>query len=472
MELNEAARRIFLQHWWLIAVGVIVGATIGAVITGTSNSYTAATRLVIDTQDPKARTESTAIADTVRAIATSPSLVQKALTRADASNRDAAGFSANNVAVTSLGTSGVLSLSVTDKSRTVAATVANALAHEVIQTRLAIANGQVKADQAKLTTSINTLSASIAKLDASIGSLTQQLGAASKTKATALRERLANLSTQRDFLTQQRGILQSEQASLLSTANGRPTPTIISRASATQAVPAGSSFGSSGTLGGLLGLAVALLIAAILEAVRPTLVGAEAVARELGKPHLGTVSVDTEGKLGASTGSDIAYPLKEAAGRAGVANIDLLGVGSTVDLALIAGALDSAVATPGNDTKRASGAAPSARNGREITIRPFGPREVAQGKGTGLVVIAPAVVKKTTLAEVTHFLRTTPWPLLGVMTYKSTLHWWSPITDRLSSRSSSERQPASEKTERQPAPKKTESLQVAGSKQAEVTRRQ
>jgi capsular polysaccharide biosynthesis protein len=455
VELNEAARRIFLQHWWLIAVGVIVGATIGAVVAGTSNSYTASTRLVIDTQDPKARAESTAIADTARAIATSPLLVQKALARAGATNRDANGFSANDVSVTALGTSGVLSLSVTDRSRAFAASVANALAREVIQTRLKIANGQLDANQAKLTSRIDSLTESIAGLDASIGKATRQLVGASAAKRTALQARLTNLTRQEDFLTQQRGILQSEQASLIGTDNGKPSPVIISPATAAGASPAGSSVGSSGALGGLLGLFAALVVAGILEAVRPTLAGGEAVARELGKPHLGTFSVDTSGRLGVRGGiADIADPLKEAARRAGVANIDLLGVGTTVDLALIAGALDSAVAAPGPAPKRAAGAGGASRNGREVTVRPFGPREVAEGKGTGLVVIAPAVLKRTTLAEVTQLVRMTPSPLLGVITYKPTQSWWSSLIP-----------------ERRPAPEKSETLQVADKQKAEVARR-
>jgi capsular polysaccharide biosynthesis protein len=454
VELNEAARRIFLQHWWLIAVGVIVGATIGAVVAGSSKSYTASARLVIDTQDPKARTESQAIADTVRAIATSPSLVQKALSRAGAT-RDPAGFSASDVSVTALGTSGVLSLTVTDHSRAVAASVANTLAREVIQTRLQIANGQLDANQAKLTSHIDALTVKIAELDGSIAKLTQQLVGASASKKATLQRQVTNLTRRQDFLGQQRGILESEQASLIATDNGRPSPVIISPATEANAVPASSSLVSSGALGGLLGLFAALVVAGILEAVRPTLAGGEAVARELGKPHLGAFSVDSSGLVGLRNGiADVANLLKEAAQRAGVANIDLLGVGTTVDLALIAGALDSAVATQGSAPKRAAGAAAAARSDRQIKVRPFGPREVAEGKGTGLVVIAPAVLKKTTLAEVTQLVRATPSPLLGVMTYKPTQSWWSSLLREL-----------------RPAPEKTETLQVADKQKAEVARR-
>jgi capsular polysaccharide biosynthesis protein len=428
VELNEAARRIFLQHWWLIAVGVIAGAAIGLVLAGTSSSYRASARMVIDTQDPVLTSQSTAIGDTVRAIATSPSLIREARAAARASAGEPVQLNANDVSVATLGTSGVLSLSVTANSKAAAAALANALANEVIQTRLHIANGQTQSAQAQLTDRIDSLTKQIAGLDTAVAQVTRQLVGASGAKQAALQTRLANLSQQRDLLTQQRGILQSEQASLISGTGDRPTPTVISAATAGRAQPTGASYGPMAVLGGLLGLVVALVLAALLEVIRPTLVGGESVARELGKPHLGTFSVDGSGQLGARNGADITYLLREAARQAHVAKIDLLGIGSNVDLALIAAALDSAVATRHGDGAEAAGAAQQPWSGRAFTIRPFGLREVAEGKGTGLAVIAPAILKKSELAEAMHFLRTTPWPLLGVMTYKPTRqHWWSAI---------------------------------------------
>jgi capsular polysaccharide biosynthesis protein len=440
VELNEAARRIFLQHWWLIVVGVIAGAAIGLVVAGTSHSYRASARLVIDTPDPSVTSQSTAIADTVRAIATSPSLMQEARTTAAASSGGPVQLGANDISVTPLGNSGVLSLAVKANSKDAAASLANALANEVIQMRLHIANGQSQLDAAKLTKRINALSTRIAALDSSVAATTRRLAGASAAKQAALEAQLGNQSQQRDLLTQQRGILQSEQATLLGGTSGRPTPTVISPAAASGATAAGTSSGSSMVLGALLGLVVALLVAALLEAVRPTLVGGEAVARELGKPHLGTFSVDGSGQLGAARGIEITHLLRESAREAHVAKIDLLGIGSTVDLALIAGALDSAVATQGGGGPAATGAHQPASASRAITVRPFGLREVAEGKGTGLAVIAPAILKRSELADAMRLLRTTPWPLLGVMTYKpSRRKWWSSLISSLS--------PAGEKTE-------------------------
>jgi capsular polysaccharide biosynthesis protein len=423
VELNEVVRRIFLQHWWVIAVGVIAGAIIGIVLAGGANSYTASTRMVIDSQDPKARAESTAIADTVRAIATSPTLVRRALDGVGVTSRDPVSF-ASDVSVSALGTSGVLALQVTDRSRVVAAAVANRLAQEVIATRVDIATGGTRAEQTRLTTQIRALSGQIAKLDGSIAAATQQLAGAGFARTVRIQDRLANLSRQRDFLTQQRGILQSESASLLSTAGDRPSPTIISAAAPGLATAAGTAKAPSGMLGGLLGLVLALAVVAMLETVRPTLVGGESVARELGMPHLGRFSVDREGRVDGAVASDVSFPLAEAARRAGVANVDLLGVGSSVDLALIASTLGSAVAGQEN------GKGAAALVGRGLTIRPFGPRGVAEGKGTGVVVILPSVLAKSALAGVTDFVKTNPWPLLGVLTYKPTGHWWSAVLQR------------------------------------------
>jgi capsular polysaccharide biosynthesis protein len=425
VELNEAVRRIFLQHWWVIAVGVIVGATVGTMIARSSTSYVASTRMVIDSQDPKARSESTAIADTVRAIATSPAVVERALENAGLTGHDPVAFAADHVTVNALGTSGVLALKVSSSSRVVAAAVANHLARAVIATRDEIATGQVKANQARLTTRLVALSSGIAKLDSSINAATRQLARARLSQTAQIEARLANLSRQRDFLTQQRGILQSESASLLTVSGDRPTPAIISAAAPGLATAAGTGTGPSVMLGGLLGLVLALAVVALLETIRPTLVGGESVARELGVPHLGRFSVDSEGHVDGAAATDSSYPLAEAARRAGVANVDLLGVGSTVDLALIAKTLGSAVAGRQN-----GGGGSAAHVGRGLTIRPFGPRGVAEGKGTGIVVIVPSVLAKTALTSVTDFVGTNPWPLLGVLSYKPTTHWWRTLLGR------------------------------------------
>ena len=82
MELEEAFRRIVGQHWRLIVCFTVVGVAVTLFVHLQSNpTYTASARLVLDTPDPKSRTEAGAIADTAEAIATSPAQVQAALAR-------------------------------------------------------------------------------------------------------------------------------------------------------------------------------------------------------------------------------------------------------------------------------------------------------------------------------------------------------------------------------------------------------
>ena len=427
MELNEAARRIFLQHWWLIAIAVLVGAAAGAVVASGSSGYTASTRMVINSNDPTARAESTAIADTARAIVTSPSLVQRALAAAGASTRNPEKFAANDISVSPLGSSGVLEMSVTASSPTVAAAISNALARELIATRLQISNGRVDATQTKLTNQITSLNGRIAQLDASIIGLGRQIANTRGTQANIFQAQLDNSTRERDLLTQQRSILEAEQASLLATSATGPSPSIISPATAAGASAVGPSYGSDAILGALLGLIVGIGIAALLEGVRPTLTDGEAVSRELGTPHLGTLSFDWGAEPGVLSGAPaVAHQLKEAARRARVANVDLLGSSSTSHLALFAEWLDVEVAALTLDPPR-NGATSRGANGRsrKLSIRPFGPQEVAEGNDTGLVVITPTVVKKADLASVSQFVRSTRSPLLGVITYKPSQQRWA-----------------------------------------------
>src|SRR6476620_4141933 len=141
MELNEAGHRIFLQHWRLIALVLAVCTAGGALLhRGDVTTYTASTRLVLDTQDPQSRTGSTVIGDTARAIATSPYEIQRALDQAGIRGRRPEEV-AKHASATPLGTSGVLQLSVSDSSPVIAQRLADALAESVIRTRSSV-NGK------------------------------------------------------------------------------------------------------------------------------------------------------------------------------------------------------------------------------------------------------------------------------------------------------------------------------------------
>ena len=265
MELNDAIGRI-VRHWPLIVVAVLIGAVIGAIAGDRTGGYTAATRLVLDAPDPKARAESTAIADTARAIVTSPSLVSAALARAGVSSTDSARYAANDVTVSALGTSGVLDLAVRADTPRLAADVSNALARELIRTRNAIASDRANGVQQELNTRIAALNERISRLDPTIASLSARVALGRTGSTAASQQKLGDSSRLRDFLTQQRSTLETEQASLLSASSAGPAPSIISPATAAEARSAGSSFLPDAVLGGLLGLIAGVGIAALINA--------------------------------------------------------------------------------------------------------------------------------------------------------------------------------------------------------------
>ena len=103
MELNDAARRIG-RRWHILVLCIGLGAVAGILLARGPETYSASTRLVFEAQYPKSRSESAAIADTAQAIATSPSMVAKALATVGVRKRDAVAVARDDVSVSPLGT--------------------------------------------------------------------------------------------------------------------------------------------------------------------------------------------------------------------------------------------------------------------------------------------------------------------------------------------------------------------------------
>src|ERR1700674_1536271 len=171
MDLQEVIRRILFGHWVVITACVVLAA--GAIVTFhlfETPTYTASTRVVLDAPAPTSGTEATSVADAAKAIATSPSHVIAALNVAGVVRDPVKVIS--NITLTPLGTSGVLVLTVTDSNAGAAAGIANALANDLIQTRLAVSPA---AQKAALDTQIKTVTDQISALTAEITTLKDQL---------------------------------------------------------------------------------------------------------------------------------------------------------------------------------------------------------------------------------------------------------------------------------------------------------
>lgn len=127
MDLREAAQRI-LWHFKLLAICVVVGVLVPWALTRQSDPVFVATMRVLVTATPS---DPAVSADTVAAIATSRSQVSAAL-RDIGADRDPEAF-AKNISVRSVGASGMVDLTVTDRDRIVAAAAANAIMARTVQ---------------------------------------------------------------------------------------------------------------------------------------------------------------------------------------------------------------------------------------------------------------------------------------------------------------------------------------------------
>jgi uncharacterized protein involved in exopolysaccharide biosynthesis len=417
LELTEASRRIFGQHRRLIfsfVLFVLVGVGFATLVQGCATTYTASSRLVLDTQDPQTRSEATSIVDTAKAIATSPFQVRAALQDAHVSTRDPLDVAKNHVSVSGLGTSAILQLSVSDRDRRIAAAIANALATRVIRARLSVSNGELQQVLTDLDQRIEELSTKMANTDSQIDSLSIQVAnARTGEEANALRARRDGATRSRDYLSQQRGVLEAERVSLLSSDALRPKPSIISPATV-PTHPNGSHWLTYLVLGTLLGLVLGVGTAGLLEMFRPTLVGADVLARELRTPVLGTLPHEFDRDTSAQSAMSIR--LRLAAEAAGVENIRLLPAVPDLDLGRLAERLETngtGAATPQQPAVAIDAARPTPG------IRPFNLQQASADMrgGVGLVLVAPDRIKKAELMDTAQLLALTSVPLLGLVTY-------------------------------------------------------
>ncbi|TMK81520.1 MAG: hypothetical protein E6G46_07570 [Actinobacteria bacterium] len=148
--------------------------------------------------------EATAIADTGRAIATGLDQVRAALEQAGVS-RDPIKLAKKDINVQAIGSSGVLKLSVTDKNPTVARELADALATQVVTTRLRVARSQPAQTLTQIQQRLAELDANIATLQGEIQGLTARIArAGSAATVAALTQTRSQTQSVLDLLVAQR----------------------------------------------------------------------------------------------------------------------------------------------------------------------------------------------------------------------------------------------------------------------------
>ena len=362
-------------------------------------TYTASTRVVLDAPPPTSGTEATALADGAKAIVTSPSHIIAALTAAGVV-RDPVEVG-RNITLSPLGTSGVLLLSVKDSTAASAAKIANALADDLIQTRLAVSPA---AQRSALDDRIKAANDRIAVLDQQIASLDDQLQAlqvdatnaqTAAVRAQILADRITADSNERSDLTTEELHFESERAAL-GTSSSAPTPSVIDRAVA-PAHPDPSQLPVLLALALVIGSVLGVAIAAIQETFAPTLSSGESVAKAFGVPILGWLP-DPAGTL--------PDRLTVVASAAEVSAIELLGVGDTPNLSALAKSLHGPGQTDGK--------------GLPIFSAEDAPARFRSGQSAasaGFVLVAPERIRKSELTPVKDLVSFSGRPLLGVIAH-------------------------------------------------------
>lgn len=132
MEIDEVAARLLRQYWLLLVICVAVPLVAISFSTARQPAvYDASARIITGSVVPQSSAEADAVASQVEALATGRDAVAQALQSA-AADRNLSNFISNNIAVSGLGSSQVIDLTVTDRSPRVAQKVSKVLAAEVV----------------------------------------------------------------------------------------------------------------------------------------------------------------------------------------------------------------------------------------------------------------------------------------------------------------------------------------------------
>jgi capsular polysaccharide biosynthesis protein len=393
MEMREAAQRIFRVRGLVILAVLVAGIAAGyAVHWGfEKTTYTASARLILGGSVPQDAGWASALAGTVEGIVTSPDRISGALADAGAT-RDIVKFT-RGVTTQSLSDSSVLELSVTDTNAGVAGAVANTLATGAVATLNAQQQQPSQLVLGQLQTQIDTLASEISAINSRVAApgLSASQMTALLAQRTDLSQQLTALITKRADFEQQ--AVQSVGASVIALA-ARPDAADPSR------LPLDL------ILGALAGLVLGVGLAVLLETLRPTVVGREAIERAIGAPVLGVtpVGVAQAGDLLA-----LSMRLRRAAERAKVSTVVLWN--GEEDMSDVAQRLQAAKPAVVRAASRPSFNVRSAVPGEPLTQR------------CGLVVVVPSTVPLRTI-EKAEELRTGEGPLLlGALIKPRPRHW-------------------------------------------------
>ena len=454
MEANEAMRRIFWRHRWLLVALLLVPVIAVAALRLTEPvKYAATATIQAQSAAPQADTEAAALLSRVSAVATSPAVVQAAM-RAVNADGNAQTVARHEVTVSALGSSVIMTVTVTDPSPLFAVRVARSLAGDVV----AALNGlgtQSSQQIAALTRQRN-------QLNATRDSLLHQLAAAQARGQQGTSAGVQSLIAQLNAVEAQLSTNLTSVQQVLTNSTVNEGAAIISAPRAAASVS--RHVASDCALAGLLGLVVGVLIATVRELARPTVAEPAGAARELSLVLLGRARLK-DGEI-AEVDDELTTRLSLAAQRQGSRTLVLTGPVERAQLTALAADLDQELhaldhelhaldhelptlvmdapngSAPAQATREWGVTAPPARLaaaiadrrpiGASTTIGPhvLGQRSApaqlsvvalstttlqARPEDPALVLVLPRFAPHAALDQAVDLGVTTGWPLLGVI---------------------------------------------------------
>jgi capsular polysaccharide biosynthesis protein len=303
MTLQEIFHRIVRGH--LLVIGICMLVPLLAVVVLQQRqppAWEGSVRIQVVSAAPVSTTEADAVSSRVLALATTPTLVARALADADLTG-DATAVAQHQVTASRLGESPVVDVAVTESSPDRARKLATSLVSQVVTF---MNNGSRPA----LDTRLRELSTSINQADSQRRALTNLIALThSVAQRQALALRIQAAQDQIDTLSAQRsGLLQTKLSTDQAVVIDGDNPEV--REVASSLVPRSA-------LALVLGLIIGLAVAVLMETLSPRLAGIRSLARALATPVLGRTD---------ESPAILAATLSMAARRQGVETVVVMGV--------------------------------------------------------------------------------------------------------------------------------------------------
>lgn len=444
MEVNEALRRIIPGHWVILLLALILPVSVvGVVASQKPASYVSSARIQASSTPPGSDTEADSVLNRVKGVATSTSVVTRALSKVKGPTRSPTQVAASEVGLSRLGSSAVFDLSVTDTDPA----LAHALTEELTKTVVDFLNQSgIQHADALITDLQNRQQQAISKRQETAATL-------GVTKAPVV---VADLTAQLGTLDQEISDLSTSLRQFQLSGATATTAALISDASPAKLVAPHMS--TDLALAFVAGLVGGLMISTLLEVVRPRVADAHAFARELGTPMLGPLlgngrRTTTESQdLDSVVPREILVAVRGAAMRAGVGTLVMTGsVSPERMLSLVTGlegqlnrvnvsagshtddrpplngnrSTAATLATGGKGSVRVMAASPvlasPARAHPRLDVVQLANLEDEPTTGPfGLVVVAGTLTPYSDLRRVSDLVAATGWPVIGVLAHRRT----------------------------------------------------